>query len=430
MSAQSPDRPGVDQLMKSIRTDDAPRARFLLHNDPDLRARINDPIGPFDSPALTSARSRAMMDVLLAAGADVNAKSQWWAGGFGFLHIANPELAEYAIERGAVVDVHASARLGRLDRLRDLIEDDPQSVQARGGDGQTALHFASTVEIAAYLLDHGADIDARDIDHESTSAQWMLGDRLDVARYLVQRGCATDILLAAAVGDLDLVRKHLDASPGCIRVRASAEFFPMLNPKAGGTIYHWTLGYRASPYQAAAQGGHADVLSLLMERSPLEAQLIAACWLHDSATVTSLRSQHPDFAELLSEADRNEMAQAARNNDTQAVFLMLEAGLPLMARGQHCGTPLHWAAWHGNLAVVQALLRSSPLLEDAENDFHATPLGWATHGSEHGWHSETGDYPAVVEALLDAGAKHPDIASGRDAVKEVLRRYGARDVVA
>ena len=119
-----------------------------------------------------------------------------------------------------------------------------------------------------------------------------------------------------------------------------------------------------------------------------------------------------------------------RNNNTQAVLLMIEAGLPLTARGQHRGTPLHWAAWHGNLALVQALLRSNPSLEDAENDFRATPLGWATHGSEHGWHRQTGNYPAVVEALLEAGAKLPEASSGTEAVKEVLRRYGAKDTTA
>jgi len=140
-----------------------------------------------------------------------------------------------------------------------------------------------------------------------------------------------------------------------------------------------------------------------------------------------LRFQHPDIAQHLSEADRNEIAQAARNNDTQAALLMLEAGLPVPARGQHRGTPLHWAAWHGNLALVQALLRSNPPLEDAENDFHATPLGWATHGSEHGWHRRTGNYPAVVEALLEAGAKLLETASGMDPVKEVLRRHGGKD---
>ncbi len=423
MPGQPSERSSVDQLMESIRADDADGARLLLDRDPELKTRINEPIGPFDSPALNSARSRAMIDVLLAAGADINAKSQWWAGGFGFLHTCDLEVAEYAIECGAVVDAHAAARLGRLDHLRELIEADPESVHARGGDGQTPLHFARTVEIAAYLLDQGANIDALDIDHESTPAQWMLGGRAEVARYLVDRGCTTDILLAAAVGHLECVRKHLDADPGCIRVRASEEFFPMLNPRAGGKIYRWTLGYRASVYQAAAKSGQADVLGLLMESSPLEAKLIAACWLHDGASVAALKAQHPDIIERFSEADRTAIAQAALENDIQAVLLMLQAGLSAATHGPHGGTPLHWAAWHGNLALVEVLLPANPPLDDTENDFNGPPIGWAAHGSEHGWYRRTGDYPAVVEALLEAGAKLPATVSGTDAVKEVLRRH-------
>ena len=106
---------------------------------------------------------------------------------------------------------------------------------------------------------------------------------------------------------------------------------------------------------------------------------------------------------------------------------MLEAGLLATARGQHGGTPLHWAAWHGNLAMIEALLRALPPLEDADNDFHATPLQWATHGSEHGWHRKTGDYPAVVEALLEAGANLPETTAGTDPVKAVLRQHGVKD---
>ncbi len=160
-----------------------------------------------------------MLDVLLAAGADINAKSRWWAGGFGILHSADPGLATYAIERGAGVDVHAAARLGMRDRLGELIEADAELVHSRGGDGQTPLHFACSVEIAHYLLDHGAAIDARDVDHESTPGQYMLDTRQDVARFLVTRGCQTDLLMAAALGDLALTRKHLDADPACIRLR-------------------------------------------------------------------------------------------------------------------------------------------------------------------------------------------------------------------
>ena len=294
---------------------------------------------------------------------------------------------------GAEVDIHAAARLGLIDRVRALVEQDPQAVHARGGDGQTPLHFAKTVQIAAYLLDHGAEIDAKDVDHESTPAQYMLGDRPDVARYLVERGCQTDILLASAVGDVDRVRSLLDADPGCLAVRANEQFFPMANKEAGGIIYHWTLGRDASAYQAAAKFGHQDVVRLLMERSPAEGKLLAACWLHDGAAVAELVASDPGLADRLSEADRMEIANAARNNDTEAVRLMLEAGLPVTARGQHGATPLHWAAYHGNRAMVEAILPYKPPLEDAENDFQSTPLGWATHGSRAGLVSPDGRLP-------------------------------------
>ena len=417
--------PETENLRKAVHADNAAAVRQLLKDHPSLRTSVNDPIGPFDSPPLNSARSREMIDTLLDAGADLNGKSQWWAGGFGLLHLVPPEVAAYAIERGAVVDVHAASRLGQFDRVRELIARDPRSVHARGGDGQTPLHFARTVEIASFLLDHGADIDAKDIDHESTPAQWMLGDRPEVARYLVDRGCRTDILLASAVGDVARVRSHLDADPDCVRVRGNAKFFPMANKEAGGIIYQWSLGPNASPFQAAAKYGHHEVIRLLMDRSPVQDKLIASCWMHDSAAVAELVAKNPGLAARLSEANRNEVASAARNNDTEAVGLMLDAGLPVTARGQHHATPLHWAAWHGNLAMVQAILPFGPSLEDIENDFHGTPLGWACHASEHGWHCETGDYPGVVEALLAAGAKVSETARGTEPVKVVLRRHGA-----
>ncbi|MCI0638409.1 MAG: hypothetical protein L0Y70_05000, partial [Gemmataceae bacterium] len=266
----------IEQIKKAFQADDAGQVRALLDQHPDLKARINEPIGPFDSPAIVCAKSRPMLDVLLAAGADINAKSNWWAGGFGLLHSADPDLCAYAIERAAVVDAHAAARLGMLDKLRELIALDPAVVHARGGDGQTPLHFASTIEIAAYLLDHGADIDALDVDHESTPAQYMIADRQDIVRYLIGRGCKTDILMAAAIGDVDLVRQRLDADPDSIRVCVSDEYFPMIGQRSGGTIYQWTLGWYVFAHQVADKFGHPDVLQLLMERSPAPVKLIAA----------------------------------------------------------------------------------------------------------------------------------------------------------
>jgi hypothetical protein len=412
----------VEQIKKALQADDAEQVRQLLECFPGLRTTINEPIGPFDSPAIVSVRSRPMLDVLLDAGADLNAKSRWWAGGFGLLHWASPDLAAYAIERGAVVDIHAAARLGMIERVSEWISIDPESVHARGGDGQTPLHFASTVEIAAFLLDHGAEIDAKDLDHESTPAQYMVKDRQELVSYLISRGCQTDVLMSAAIGDGNLVRRHLDADPDCIRMRVSDEYFPMINPKAGGTIYQWTLGFYSSAHQVARKFGHQDVLQLLLDRSPAAVKLIESCWLEDEASVQAIRTVNPDIAHTLTDSDLRQVAHAARNNKTTVVRLLLESGLPSEATSQHQATPLHWAAFHGNLEMTNILLGHGPNLEATDADFQGTPLGWAIHGSEHGWNCQTGDYAATVEALIRAGAKRPSSIKGSLAVQEVLRR--------
>jgi len=415
----------VEQLKTAFEKGDTPLFRQLIERHPDLKAKINEPIGPFDSPAITCARSPEMLDALLEAGADINAKSRWWAGGFGLLHSADPELAAYAIRRGAVVDAHAAARLSLSDKLRELITADPSLVNAPGGDGQTPLHFAATVEIAEFLLIHGANVDARDVDHESTPAQYMVRDRQPVARYLVRRGCQTDILMAAALGDADLVRTHLAADPECIRMRVSDEYFPRANPKSGGTIYQWTLGWYVSAHDVAREFGHEHIFQLLMEHSPANVKLIAACWAADEPAVNSLLAGSPGLVSSLSEANRRHVAHAARNNNLPAVRLMLAAGLPVDALGEHRATPLHWAAFHGNAEMAREILRHRPPLETLDADFKKTPLDWAIHGSEHGWYCRTGDYTGTVEALANAGAKLPGKLDGTEVVREALRRHGA-----
>ena len=413
----------IDQIINALRRDDSGSIRQLIALHPELKTRINDPLGPFDSPPIVNVRSRSMLDVLLEAGADINGKSQWWAGGFGLLHGANPEVAAYAIERGAIVDVHAAARLGMLTRLQEMISQDPTLVRSRGGDGQTPLHFASTIPIAAYLLDQGARIDERDIDHESTPAQWMIGDRQEICRFLVERGCSTDILLASALGNLALVRKHLDADPACIRLRVSPECFPMMNHRAGGTIYQWTLGFLVSAHQVARKFGHEPVVQLLFEHSPPALKLIESCWLKDEAAVQMIRQDHPDYAATLTEADRLHVAYAARNNEATVVRLLLECGFPVDSKGQHQATPLHWAAFHGNSEMTKTILAYGPSLEATDADFQGTPLGWAIHGSENGWNNCTGDYAGTVETLIQAGAKMPAEIRGSQAIREVLARH-------
>lgn len=419
--------PPIEELAAAIESNDVMRVSKLLERHPELKAKLNDPMpgAAFGQTALLLAvqrTNRQMIDVLLSAGADINGRSHWWAGGFGVLD-DDRGLAPFLIDRGAIVDAHAASRLGMLDKLKELVSANPTLVHAGGGDGQTPLHFAPTVEIAKYLLDHGADIDARDIDHESTAAQWMVRDRQEVARYLVARGCHTDILMAAALGDVQLVRRHLGADLACIRMNVSEHYFPKQDPRAGGCIYIWTLGPNKTAHLVSREFGHEEVFRLLMQRTPEEMKLAMACELGEEDLFRALLASRPGLVKRLSDEDLRKVPDAAQNNNTQAVRLMLEAGWPVDALGQHGATALHWASFHGNAEMVRVILRHNPPLERPDRDHHATPMGWATYGSEHGWYRRTGDYAATVELLCAAGAKVPEIISGTEPVQRILRRY-------
>lgn len=426
----------AEALKAAVLANDAVRVGEVLARYPELKSKLNDPMpncGFGETPLFGAVQrsNREMIEILLRAGADINARTHWWAGSFGVLDDAARQdrprwLAPFLIERGATVDVHAAAHLGMLEKLDELISASPDLVHTRGGDGQTALHFAPTVEIAQYLLDRGADIDARDIDHESTAAQYMVRDRQDVARHLVAQGCRTDILMAAALGDLALVRKHADSDPASIRMSVSDEYFPKQDPHSGGTIYIWTLGAHKTAHLIGREFGHEAIFRLLMDRSPNELELALACEIGDEASFKALLAMHPNLAQTLSNEDRRKVAYAAQSNNTEAVRLMLEAGWPADVRGQHGATALHWAAFHGNAGMAREILRYQPPLEVCDDDNDGRPLGWALYGSMHGWHRGTGDYAGTVEALLNAGAKAPEWTEdleASEAVRAVLMRF-------
>ena len=197
----------AEALRVAVCDSNAVRVRQLLERHPEMRIYINDPLPDygFGQHALFAAVQRSdreTVDVLLQAGADIGKRTEWWAGGFGVLDDCDPGMADFLIERGAALDVHSAARLGLMSQLNELVTANSAVVHARGVDGQTPLHFARNVEVAKFLLEKGAEMNARDVDHESTPAQYMLRvdqkrhypeDRQDVARYLVSRGCQTDI---------------------------------------------------------------------------------------------------------------------------------------------------------------------------------------------------------------------------------------------
>jgi ankyrin repeat protein len=402
----------------------------LLQSHPDLVSAINEPMFSFNSPAVHVARTNlALLDLLLAHGADLNARTSWEKGGFGVLEQVSPEEAAPLIARGARIDIWAAANLGMTAELAALIAGGPSLVHAKGGDGKRPLHFARTIEIARFLIEHGAEIDARDDDHDSTPAQHLIGDRPEVAGFLVAQGARSDLLLAAALGDVALVRRHLDADPGAVAMRVDQDWFAMIDTAAnGGHIYQWTLGFHASAFDIARRRGRADVLAVLLERAgPLD-RLLDALWCGDDARAEAILMADPQLVAHAPSRALHQVADAARNNNLPAVKAMLRCGFPVAARSQHGATPLHWAAFHGNPEMMEEVFRCDPPLDARDRQYDGTAMGWLIHGALAPWGFSTGRYAECAHLLLRAGARvdEASLPTGHDAVDQVLREHFVR----
>lgn len=295
---------------------DAEALRRLLARDPNLfRAEYwyTQPI----HFAVREGHPEAVR-VLLDAGADPSAVS---LAGDDLITLARDRgqravvalLEEAQARRGrttpatAPVDppMHAAAAAGDLPRLRALLDAEPQRLDACDRAGGTPLHravAASAREAVVLLLDRGADLhavhgagpgsergyaaaDFQPIDLALwTGPFWNRRGDLELARLLVERGAAHDLVIASALGDLERVRSVLDRDPERI-----AEARPS--------------GKRA--LSSAVEFGHREIVELLLARgadpnapegatAPRGAALHAAARSGDRAVVELLLAHGAD----------------------------------------------------------------------------------------------------------------------------------------
>lgn len=166
------------------------------------------PLAPNRGSILAFARTPFAIDRLIALGAPIDQKDRWGVTPVEAMSRAGADggsLVRHMMERGVVPDPEAFARLGDRAMLAALVESDPAvarrdsvllaAVEFRhhqlvrwllsmGADAnaratalsrQSALHNAAwngDLDMVKLLVEHGADLQARDGEHEATPRGW------------------------------------------------------------------------------------------------------------------------------------------------------------------------------------------------------------------------------------------------------------------
>jgi len=109
------------------------------------------------------------------------------------MYYRKPEIATLILQAGATLDIFEAATTGQLDRVKALVQQHPDQVNAYSHDGFTPLHLAAFfghINCAKFLLDSGANVNA--VSHNGQTVMPLhsavASNAVEVSRLLIDHG--------------------------------------------------------------------------------------------------------------------------------------------------------------------------------------------------------------------------------------------------
>jgi hypothetical protein len=263
--------------------------------------------------------------------------------------------------------------------------------------------------LARLLLEAGADPNdsqalynrqfETDADHLRLLVEFGLGtDRGGPWHTRLDSGHGTPVQLL----EDQLVVAAFDNRPEWARLALSAG----ADPDGLGTRHPLRLGL--TPYEAAVRRGNREVAEVLRVGGatvpavgPVEG-FLSACMAGDRTTVDRLLAERPALAGEAITRRPDAILQATELRRPAVIRLLAELGFDVNVWARL--TPLHQAAYDGDVAVVETLLEVGADPELREPGFNATPLGWAEHARRE----------PVIELLRSVTGGHEGGEGGGD----------------
>ena len=404
-----------ESVAAAIRQRDLTKVRLLLDGAPELLhagdQRSNQPIH-----WAVMTRQFDVIDELLARGADVNAARfdgarpiQLCNGDYYFRGwrdvpkdwpVTPAQVLSHLRARGAYVDICTACHIGDLQRVRELLDEDPslanhnvEYVTYYLGSGSPLKNAAANghLEIVKLLLEHGADPNLREEEiapHGHALYSAAANGHHEIAKLLLEHGAypnpeveSSADALSRAISNGDQRMVELLCSYGASRAVHLLGYYGDVLTAAAIFAANPGLADDSEALANAAGEGHEAFVRLLLRYQPeLPKRVSFPGWVMAAKTteLNELLFEHgmnpsqPDWLGI------TPLHQFARKGDVERAEQFIRHGADLEARDEDlCSRPLAWAAKFGQMAMVELLLRSSAKPNDATEPAWATPLAWA-----------------------------------------------------
>jgi len=117
---------------------------------------------------------------------------------------------KYLRSQGAIKweeSIFAAAGRGDFERVKKLVHENPALVHAETNNGDTALHRASDLEIAKFLIESGADVNAKDWQGRSVLHHAIEDNEIGMVKLLIESGADINSKADGRQSPLDLARR-------------------------------------------------------------------------------------------------------------------------------------------------------------------------------------------------------------------------------
>jgi ankyrin repeat protein len=111
----------------------------------------------------------------------------------------------------------------------------------------------------------------------------------------------------------------------------------------------------------------------------------------------------PDLISRFDAEDHATLPQLMAEKKPIDFAKLVALGFDLGWEGAWGGTPLHHAAWRGNVELARELVRIGAPRDVRDKTYGSSPLAWAVHGSRF-CRSADEEYLEIARLLLEAGS--------------------------